>query len=462
MQRGTILRVLPVPKSLFHKPQSFSDILRFFRIFFRQKWKGFCHSGIVPDCTKKSDVMQLTTDAILNPNGALNEAMKARERYLGMLTHPITQGKGKDTRWSTRVPDKTKKDGRRLIRKATREEVENAVILFFMEQEQKVSSSNMTIEDCWQLWYDFKASHNRNLKTTSLKMFRSDRKRFFDGTDFSKRKISALTEFDIEDYLIEQAERYHMTQKRVCQLAGYVKGIFFVAYRNHIIDSNPWDRVSLREVVYPACYKVECQPDEERILSDVQMHQVRKAVEAHLAIEPDYLSDYAILIAQYTGMRAGELAALEWTDIRDGCIYVTKSMRRVITSDGQTTEIGDTKNRKNRCIPVGKELTAILERIAAVQSSLGINTSYVLYNGELPTANALGKAAKRRGIEAGISGPLTIHRIRRTVASRLNAVYDRATVSRIMGHTEEVDAKHYDYDTAQLSDKQQTMDRLYA
>ena len=159
--------------------------------------------------------MQLSADVILDPNGALNEAMKARERYLGMLTHPITQGKGTDTRWSTRVPDKTKKDGRRLIRKATREEVENAVILFFMEQEQKVSSSSMTIEDCWQLWYDFKASHNRSLKTTSLKMFRSDRKKFLDGTAFSKRRITSLSEFDIEDYLIEQAERYHMTQNRV-------------------------------------------------------------------------------------------------------------------------------------------------------------------------------------------------------------------------------------------------------
>lgn len=406
--------------------------------------------------------MQLSADVILDPNGVLNEAMKARERYLGMLTHPITQGKGTDTRWSTRVPDKTKKDGRRLIRKATREEVENAVILFFMEQEQKVSSRNMTIEDCWQLWYNFKASHNRSLKTTSLKMFRSDRKRFLDGTTFSKRKISSLSEFDIEDYLVEQAERYHMTQKRVCQLAGYVKGIFFVAYRNHIIDSNPWDRVSLREVVYPACYKPKCQPDEERILSDIQMHRVKKAVEAHLALEPSYLPDYAILIAQYTGMRAGELAALEWTDIRDGCIHVTKSVRRVITSDGQTTEIGDTKNHKDRAIPIGQKLSVILDQLKAAQADMGIDSPYILDNGKLPTPNTLGKAAKRRGIEAGIDGSLTIHRIRRTVASRLNAIYDRATVSHIMGHTEEVDARHYDYDTAQLADKQQTMDKLYA
>ncbi len=410
---------------------------------------------------KVSD-MQLSVDVILDPNGVLNEAMKAREKYLGMLNHPITQGKGKDTRWSTRVPDKTKKDGRRLIRKATKEEVENAVIQYFMEQEHVTSSSNMTVGDCWQLWYDFKEAHNRKLKTTSLKMFRSDKKKFFDGTEFSKRKISALDEADIEDYLIEQVERYQMTQNRACQLAGYVKGIFFVAYRQHIIDSNPWDRVSLKEVVYPACYNPKQQPDEERILSDVQIHMIRQAVKAHLAKNPHYFPDYGILIAQYTGMRVGEIAALKWSDIQDGCIYVTQSMHRVITSNGQTVEIGDTKNHKDRSIPVGHELTAILDRIKSTQVSMDIDSPYVLDNGNLPTVNALCKAASRRGKEAGIDGPLTIHRIRRTVASHLNTIYDQATVSHIMGHTEEVDAKHYNYDTVQLADKQNSMDKLYA
>ena len=410
----------------------------------------------------KSYVMQLSVDAILNPDDVLKEIMNTRNKYLSKLTSPITQGGGADKRWKTYVPDKTMKHERRLICRQTKEELENAVIEFFMKQDQTVSSSNMTVGDCWQLWYDFKKSHNRKLKTTSLKMFRSDKKKFFDETDFSRRKISPLNETDIEDYLIEQIERYQMTQNRTCQLAGYVKGIFFVAYRQHIIDNNPWDRVSLKEVVYPACYSPRHQPDEERILSDVQIHMIRQAVKAHLAKNPQYFPDYGILIAQYTGMRVGEIAALKWSDIQNGCIYVTQSMHRVITSNGQTVEIGDTKNHKDRSIPIGHELTSILDRIKSTQVSMDIDSPYVLDNGNLPTVNALCKAASRRGKEAGIDGPLTIHRIRRTVASRLNAIYDRATVSHIMGHTEEVDAKHYDYDTVQLADKQKSMDKLYA
>lgn len=406
--------------------------------------------------------MQLTADAILSPDDALKEIMNARNRYLSKLTSPFFQGGGADKRWKVYVPDPSMSHGRRLICRQTREDLESAVIEFFMKQEKTVVTSSMTVGDCWQLWYDFKRTHNRTLKTTTLQLFRSDKKKFFDGTAFAKREISTVRETDIEDYLVEQVERYHLTQTCTCRLAGYIRGVFFVAYRQRIIDSDPWDRVSLKEVVYPTCYSPQCKPDEERILSDIQIRRIRQAVETHLNINPQYLPDYGILIALHTGMRVGELAALEWSDIRDGCIHVTKSVRRVITDEGQTIEVGDTKNHKVRSIPIGQELTAILDRIKVVQKTMGIESAYILDSGELFTANALCKAAKRRGIEAGIEGPLTIHRIRRTVASRLNAVYDRATVSHIMGHTEEVDAKHYDYDTVQLADKQAAMDRLYA
>lgn len=406
--------------------------------------------------------MQLTSDAILNPDDVLNEIMNTRNKYLSKLTSPITQGGGADKRWKTYVPDETMSHGRRLICRQTREDLENAVIEFFMQQEQTTAVSDMTVGDCWQLWFDFKRAHNRRLKTGTLRLYQSDRKRYLDGTPFAGQKIATVDEIDIENFLIEQVERYQLAQHPTGNLAGYVRGIFYVAYRQRIIDRNPCERISLMDVVYPACYSPRRTPDEERILSDVQMRQVRQAIEAHLAQEPSYLIDYSILIAQYTGMRVGEIAALEWSDIQDGCIQVTKSMRRVITDNGQTVEIGDTKTHKNRAIPIGQELTAILDRIRAAQTAMGVNSTYILDSGTLPTANAIGKAAARRGIEAGITGRLTIHRIRRTVASRLNVLYDRATVSHIMGHTEDVDERHYDYDTVQLSDKQAAMDRLYA
>lgn len=51
--------------------------------------------------------------------------------------------------------------------------------------------------------------------------------------------------------------------------------------------------------------------------------------------------------------------------------------------------------------------------------------------------------------------------MRRTVSSKLNLKLPSATVALIMGHTEEVNKNHYNYDTVELKVKKETMDQIY-
>ena len=67
----------------------------------------------------------------------------------------------------------------------------------------------------------------------------------------------------------------------------------------------------------------------------------------------------------------------------------------------------------------------------------------------------------RRGLESGI-GAKSVHAIRRTVSSKLNTRLPRATVALIMGHNEEVNTKHYDYDVVSLTAKTDAMNSLMA
>lgn len=82
------------------------------------------------------------------------------------------------------------------------------------------------------------------------------------------------------------------------------------------------------------------------------------------------MSDWAIEICMWTGLRVGEVVALKWSDLRDGELVITKSERRIIHEDGHpdTYEIGDTKNHRDRRVPVGKELMKVLMRLRQVQS----------------------------------------------------------------------------------------------
>jgi len=55
----------------------------------------------------------------------------------------------------------------------------------------------------------------------------------------------------------------------------------------------------------------------------------------------------------------------------------------------------------------------------------------------------------------------SIHALRRTVSYKLNARLPGVTVALIMGHTEEVNKNHYNYDIVELHVKRDAMVQIY-
>lgn len=399
--------------------------------------------------------------AIINPNDVLKQIMIQREKYLEMVPE-IRQGAGKDKRYYVYLRN-PRTNERKLIRKPTKEEVKEGALEYLMSLDDLCDTSKITVESYWKEWYDFKIAHNVELTSMSKAKFVSDFKTFIKGSEFASMSVQKVKPKHIEDFLCEQIKKNNLSIKRACQLAGYIKGIFKLAYRNDLIKKDIWPKVDLRNVVYPCCRRRTKTKDEIRVLSDVQIYSIVRCVNKHLQKDPTYLPDYGILISLYTGMRAGEIVALQWEDIQGSCLYITHAERRISNGDGtQRYEVGDTKTHKERKIPISDDLRNVLKTLKRLQKENRIDTPFVLCLGKRPNAGMLEKAAKRRGEEIGIESVLTIHRIRRTVASKLNQSFDRATVSHILGHTEDVDWDCYDYDVEREEQIVRTLNHLYA
>jgi len=56
----------------------------------------------------------------------------------------------------------------------------------------------------------------------------------------------------------------------------------------------------------------------------------------------------------------------------------------------------------------------------------------------------------------------SIHEIRGTVSSLLNTELPRRVVAEMLGHTERVNAEHYDYSTAENTEKKQAVEKVYS
>lgn len=74
-----------------------------------------------------------------------------------------------------------------------------------------------------------------------------------------------------------------------------------------------------------------------------------------------------VLLALYTGIRIGELCALQWKDIKDGAIKINKTMQRINTGNGTEIIVDEPKTpTSNRVIPLPPFLSQEIEKFRRV------------------------------------------------------------------------------------------------
>lgn len=140
-------------------------------------------------------------------------------------------------------------------------------------------------------------------------------------------------------------------------------------------------------------------------------------------------------IAFFTGMRKGEINALNWKDVQGGEINITKSLTQKLKGEDRITP---PKNRSSiRIIQIPEPLQKILdEHYLRCKSMPNFTNDFFVCGGikalrDTPTANANDKFAKQAGVKK-----IRIHDFRHSHASLLaNNGINIQEVARRLGHS---------------------------
>ncbi len=161
-----------------------------------------------------------------------------------------------------------------------------------------------------------------------------------------------------------------------------------------------------------------------------------------------------ILLALYTGMRVGELCALQWDDIKESTIIINKTVQRLKQNGKTVLEITEPKTRtSNRKIPVPDFLTPTLNQYRS--------SGAVLKNRKgKPVEPRLMQLTFEKYVNDCGLPKTNFHALRHTFATRcVEAGFDIKSLSEILGHTD-VKTTLNKYVHSSLAQKQKNMDLL--
>ncbi|RHO99336.1 site-specific integrase [Clostridium sp. AF37-5] len=257
----------------------------------------------------KSEILQYAIDNDMIDSVFIQEQIKMQRNEELLSKHPYKIWKGKDGKWYSYFPDKEK--GRVLRKRNTEELIKDEIIAYWKKQE-----SNPTISDIYSEWINGKVQREEITKATRDRYNRQYEQCFL---DFGKHKIKSISEYDIEEFVLDAIYNCKLTQKGFSNLRTLILGIFKLARRKRLVSFSISELMNDMDIS-KKLFRRNVKSDDEQVFTTDELPKVLD----YLKENPDIVN-LGIFLLFKTGLRIGELAALKKTDITQNVIHISKT-----------------------------------------------------------------------------------------------------------------------------------------
>ena len=236
--------------------------------------------------------------------------MADRKQYLQQHAYTIYQGT--DSSWYTYLPDPSKPDKRRRIKRKSRKEVEDAVIFYYRQEEE-----NPTIKEVFEEWQQRRKDLSK-IRPSTYTRYETDFNRYF--TEFGKKRVKSLKPEDVSDFLEEQLAKYNLSARAFSNLKIITRGLLKRAKRRKFVAFNV-EAIFQELDVSENEFNVRIKDDSTEIFYDDEFKAVMDYCSSHR--EDERCLGVALMFI--TGLRVGEVVALRHDDILDGVVQVRRT-----------------------------------------------------------------------------------------------------------------------------------------
>ena len=256
--------------------------------------------------------------------------------------------------------------------------------------------------------------------------------------------METIAECDVQQFVIDKCAS-GLARKTVRDMVAVLKSIVKYGNKHGICHFEEW------EIEYPT-------DTENKLLPTLSLNHQRILMN-HLIEQPTQ-QNIGVLLALCTGMRIGEVCALQWEDVdfTQRIITVRHTVGRIYNCELKTTErIHTSPKTKNSCreIPISKQLFQSLKTVRKQSQSPYVVGTSTQSKEPRSYRDYFSRLLKRLNIPH-----LVFHGLRHTFATRcIESQCDYKTVSVILGHSNVATTLNL-YVHPNLSQKKKCIDRM--
>ncbi len=391
----------------------------------------------------------------------MREFKSELEKHILEEVHPYKiyeSGRAKN-QWITYLPDKTKKDKRRQIKRNGYDNICKAVIEFYLEQYHL----DMILDELFEDWARFRRDETA-AKPGSVRKYVSlwrthCQKTTIDGVMFGDRKVRDVTPKLLYQFFRKLTKDRTYTKHMISDIRGVLSGMLSYAVERDIIQSNPVRDVDLKRLTYkPMMDKSD----------DVFTHDEAQQLLKHLRQFEDDPYALAIRLDFNLFARIGEVAGLMWenVDIDERKAFICHQVTYEPEMNDDLTFTDKkmvTEDYLKGCTSQGYRTEYLTdEALDVLEKARNINPNgefVFMPNGKPIVTLTFNKRLKKYCEAAGVPYHSS-HKIRFYAASTAYDGENLVTISKMMGHSQISTTMHYLRDVAQNDDYRQVFSRL--
>ena len=362
----------------------------------------------------------------------------------------------KENVWYTYLPDDSKTEKRKKIKRKKKSDLENVICDFYRSQDgecdQDEKKNVLSVE---KLFYEFMSYKSQTVNSGTIKRMMADWNKFYKtDTHFVSLPVEKLTKIDIDDFFNSVLNQHNLKKKAFYNMCGILKQMLEYAVDAEYIEKNPY-RIKVNKKKFASSGK---KPSTKEVFQNDEKESFIAEMERRLQNNPSNTAPLAVLLDFELGTRKGEILAISQSDIIGDRIHI----HRQLVEEFDTSDIDDIKSAGfqivdytksadgDRWLPLTSRAKEIINRVEQINEENGFRyKDFLFVRDNCPLLPDAVDAQVKRGCEY-IGIPVkTMHKIRKTYASTLlhNGV-NISIVKDMLGHADEsTTLKHYIYNT---------------